>query len=45
MCYIGGSVGGQVPGSVAEDQEQVNNLPAIVTAGTPVQEVLPQDMG
>ena len=38
-------MGGQVPGSMAEDQEQINNLPAIVTAGTPVREVLPQDIG
>jgi hypothetical protein len=40
MCYIDVSAGGQV-----EDQEQINSLPAIVPAGTPVQEVLPQDIG
>jgi len=40
MCYIGVPVGGQVA-----DQEQINSLPAIVPAGTPVREVLPQDMG
>jgi len=32
--------GGQV-----EDQEQINSLSAIVPAGTPVREVLPQDIG
>jgi ubiquitin C-terminal hydrolase len=34
------SAGGQVP-----DQEQINSLPAIVLAGTPIREVLPQDIG
>lgn len=41
----GASAGSQVPGSMAEDQQQINSLPAIVTAGTPMREVLPQDMG
>ena len=38
MCYIGVSAEGQV-----EDQEPINNLPAIAPAEIPVREVLPQD--
>jgi len=40
LCYIGVSAVDQV-----EDQEQIDSLPAIVPAGTPVREVLPQDIG